>query len=123
MIERLLSVLFWGVRKHHVDRNVCAQRPCYGGGGSGKSTLDESPTRLEVGCPTQRVDRGFDINGECEGIISFVLLVSGAECNRRPRDQSDFLLECRLVLRVIPQFNDLSRPTRVLYRRLVEGGS
>ncbi|CAE1322429.1 unnamed protein product [Acanthosepion pharaonis] len=36
------------------------------------------------------------------------------------RDESSFLLECRLALRVIPRSSDLSRPRRVFYRELVE---
>lgn len=92
--------------------------------GAENAALGELETRLEAAFPTPRVDRGATMGRGVLVTSSLALLlllsISRISAAVTPGIKGLFLSECHQVLRITPWFSDLSRPTRTLYRELVE---
>lgn len=96
----------------------------WGRGETGNAALGESQARLEAGLPTPHVDRDSILAGTVRASFTFLTITvpnSWVKCLRKPQDQSSFLLECWLALRVISLSSDLFRPWKVFYHELVDG--
>ena len=122
-IERLLTKLLWGGRKHWVRKETCYQRLSHGGLGLPHLASHRHASRLAF---LRRVQADGDpvvARSVRDAFPSLTITppVFWAERRRRSKRLSPFLVECRSALKAFPRSSDLSRKRGLLYHELVEG--
>lgn len=103
----------WGaVRYQAPDEEILVGGTVKVSRAAGHGTLDEPPSRIEVNFPMPCLDRRLDLGEELLGTLPNLTIippVPTAERRSKPRNQSVFLCEHRLALKVILWSTDLSR--------------
>jgi len=113
-LERALFHFLWRGGRPMVRRQVCSQRPCNGGLGMPDLAAHRNAERLAF------LNRALHTRTAWSRKFRDIFpdLLRRSRCSG---GETQFLSECRVALRRLPESSDVSWPRRALYRALVEG--